>query len=120
MAMTLLLPDPRPFMGLEQLQACLDDRGGVVFLRGLGRVELYAAEVLGADEAVLVGADQSGRRAMVAVERTPVEMFCDEHVVCQGVLDRHDGPVAVETFEYEMGDRRVCLKRRLDDPAVEG
>ncbi len=62
----------------------------------LGGVDLDAAEVLGADVAVLGGTDHSGRRAMVAVERAVVETLCDEHAICQRVLDRHDRPVAVE------------------------
>jgi len=49
-------------------------------------VELDAAEVLGADKAVLVGADQSCRRTMVTVERTAVETVCDEYAVRQGAL----------------------------------
>ena len=99
--MTLLLPDPRPRMGLEQTQ-----RRRYVDTCRFGGVELDAAEVFGADEAVLVGTDQSGRRAMVIVERTPIETLCDEHVLRQGVLDRHDRPVAVETAKDDMGDRR--------------
>jgi hypothetical protein len=81
-------------------------------------VQLDAAEVLGADEAVLAGADQSGGRAVVAVERPPVEMFCDEHVVGKGVLDRNDRPVAVETFKCDTSDVRVWRNRRLDDLAI--
>src|SRR5438093_5019196 len=119
-AMTLLLPDPRPRMGLEQMQPQVDDRRGVVVLARPGRVELDPAEVLGTDEAVLAGADQSGRRAMVTVEWTAIETLCDEHVLRQGVLDRHDRPVAVETAEDDVSDRRVRLKRRLDDHAMEG
>src|SRR2546427_12102113 len=120
MAMTLLLPDPRPRMGLEQMQPQVDDRRGVVVLARLGGVELDAAEVLGTDEPVLVGADQPGRRAMLTVERTAIETLCDEHVLRQGVLDRHERPVAVETAEDDVSDRRVRLKRRLDDHAMEG
>ena len=88
--------------------------------RSARRVELDAAEVLGTDEPVLVGADQPGRRAMVTVERTAIETLCDEHVLRQGVLDRHERPVAVETAEDDVSDRRVRLKRRLDDHAMEG
>jgi hypothetical protein len=49
-------------------------------------VELDAAEVLGADEALLARADQSCWRTMVTVERTAVETVCDEYAVRQGVL----------------------------------
>ena len=84
--MSLLLPDPRPRMGLEQTQPHVDDRRGVIVLARPGAVELDAAEVLGADKAVLVGADQSCRRTMVTVERTAVETVCDEYAVRQGVL----------------------------------
>ncbi len=84
--MTLLPPDPRPRMGLEQTQPHVDDRRGVIVLARPGGVELDAAEVLGADKAVLVGADQSCRRTMVTVERTAVETVCDEYAVRQGVL----------------------------------
>ena len=84
--MTFFLPDPRPRMGLEQTQPHVDDRRGVIVLARLGGVELDAAEVLGADEAVLVGADQSCRRTMVTAERTAVETVCDEYAVRQGVL----------------------------------
>jgi len=54
--MSLLLPDPRPRMGLEQTHPHVDDRRGVIVLARLGGVELDAAdaaEVLGADKAVL-------------------------------------------------------------------
>src|SRR5438093_2495170 len=116
-AMTLLLPDPRPRMGLDQMQPQVDDRRGVVVLAQLGGVELDPAEVLGTDK---VGADQPGRRAMVTVERTAIETVCDEHVLRQGVLDRHDRPVAVETAKDDVSDRRVRWNRRLDDHAIEG
>src|SRR5438093_1391789 len=119
-AMTFLLPHPRPRMGLEQTQLHVDDRRGVVVLARLGGVELDPAEVFGTDKAVLAGADQSGRRAMVTVERMAIETLCDEHVLRQGVLDRHDRPVAVETAEDDMSDRRARWNRRLDDHAIEG
>ncbi len=112
--MTLLLPDPRPRMGLEQThrRRCVD-------ACRFGGVELDAAEVFGADEAVLVGADQSGRRAVVAVERTAIETLCDEHVLREGVLDRHDRAVAVETAEDDMSDRGARSNGRLDERSVE-
>ena len=114
-AMSLLLPDPRPRMGLKQTQ-----RRGYVDTCRFGSVELDAAEVFGADEAVLVGADQSDGRAVVSVERTAIETLCDEYILRQGVLDRHDRAVAVETAKDDMGDRRFWLNRRLDDHAIEG
>jgi len=63
-------------MGIEQTQCrrCVD-------ACRLGGVELDAAEVFGTDKAVLVGADQSSRRAMVAVERAALEALRDEHVL---------------------------------------
>ena len=57
--------------------------------------------------------------AVVTVERTAIEMIRDEHIGCQGVLDRHDRPVAVETAEDDVRDGRVGVKR-LDDRAIEG
>jgi hypothetical protein len=63
---------------------------GAHVLCRLGGTELNAAEVFGTDKAVLVRTDQSGRRAMVAIERTAVEAIGDEYVLRQGVLDRHD------------------------------
>src|SRR5262245_50284376 len=57
-AMSFLSPDVRSWVGLDQLQRCLDGRGGVVSVLGLGGVDLDAAEVLGADEPVLAGAHQ--------------------------------------------------------------
>ena len=115
MAMTLLLPDPRPRMGLEQPQ-----RWRCVDTCRFGGVELDAAEVLRADEAVLVGADQSGGRAMVTVEWKAIETLCDEYILREGVLDRHDRPVAVETAEDDVSDGRFRSNRRLDDHAIEG
>ncbi len=103
--MTLLRPDPRPRMGLEQTQ-----RRRCVDACRLGGVELDAAEVFDTDVAVLVGADQAGRRAMVTVEQTAIEALRDEQVPCQGVLNRHDRPVAVETTKDDMSDRRVWLE----------
>lgn len=64
--MTLLLPYPRPRMGLEQetqRRRCVD-------ACRLGDVELNAAEMLDTHKAILARADQSGRRTMVTVERT--------------------------------------------------
>ena len=100
--MTLFLPDPRPPMGLEQTH-----RRRCVGAGRLGRVELDAAEVFGADKAVLVGADQLGRGAMVAVERAAIELFCDEQVFREGIVDRHDRSVAVQTAKDDMSDRRA-------------
>jgi hypothetical protein len=85
----------------------------------LGGVDLDAAEVLGADVAVLGGADQSGRRSMVAVERAAIETLCDEHAVCQRVLDRDDRSVAVEATKQDVGDHRVGRKCWCDDAAIE-
>lgn len=85
----------------------------------LAGTEFNPAEVLGTDKAVLVRTDQTGRRAMVAIEWTAVEAISDEHAVRQGVLDRHDRPVAVETTKDDMRDRRVRPEQRLDDQAIE-
>ena len=112
--MTLLLPDPRPRVGLEQPQ-----RTRSVDARRLGRVELDTAEVLCADIAVLVRAYQSGRRTVVAVERTTVETVGDQHVLPQRVLERRNRPVAVETAKDEMRDRGAGSNGRLDERAVE-
>jgi len=103
-------------MGLEQetqRRRCVD-------ACRLGGVELDAAEVLDADVAVLVGADHPDRRAVVAVERTAIETVCDQHALRQSVLHRCERTVAVETAEDDMSDRRIRLKRRLDDHPVEG
>lgn len=69
-------------------QACAGERVrvAVVLPRRRG-VNLDAAEVLGAGEAVLAGADQASWRAMVGVERPAVEMLRDEHVGRQGILE---------------------------------
>jgi len=101
-AMPLLVPDPRARMRLEQTQR----RRSVDACR-LGGVKLDSAEVFDADVAVLVGADQSDRCAMVSVEKGAVETLSNEQILRQGVLDRHDRPVAVETAEDQMRDRRV-------------
>ena len=79
--MTLLVPHSRPWVGTDQRDGHSDrpDANTETSFRGGLRVELDAAEVLGADKAVLVGADQSCRRTMVTVERTAVETVCDEY-----------------------------------------
>jgi len=46
---------------------------------------------------------------MVTVEQTAIEALCDEQAPCQGVLNRHDRSVAVETAKDDMSDRRVWL-----------
>ena len=56
MAMTLLLPDPRTGMGCKQAV----HRRRVQVGRFAG-MQLDPAEVLGADEAVLAGADEADR-----------------------------------------------------------
>lgn len=113
--MTFLLPHSRPRVTSEQQRA---ERRRVSVPR-LGRVDLDAAEVLGADVAVLAGADQSGRRSMVAVERVAIEMLGDEHTISQRVLDRDDRPVAVEATEHHVRDGRVGCERWCDDAAIE-
>jgi hypothetical protein len=102
-------------MGLEQTH-----RRRCVGAGRLGGAELDAAEVFGTDKAVLVGADQSGRGAMVAVERAAIEPFCDEQLFREGVVNLYDRSVAVETAKDDMSDRRAWLNRRLDDQAIEG
>jgi len=120
MAMALLFPDSRPRVGPEDVQRhSVLGRCMAIALRRLGGVELYGAEVLGTDEAVLVGADQADGCAMVTVERTAIEMLGHEHVLDQGVRHRHDRPIAVETAEDDVRDPGVRLQR-LDDRAVEG
>ena len=57
---------------------------------------------------------------MVAVERAAVEPLCDEQVFREGVVNRYDRSVAVETAKDDMSDRRAWLNRRLDDHAIEG
>ena len=86
----------------------------------LGGVHLDAAEVLGADVAVLGGADQSGRRAVVAVERAAVEVVGDEHAVGTRVPECDDGPVAVEATKHDVGDHGVGPEGWCDDATVEG
>jgi hypothetical protein len=83
-------------------------------------MELDPREVLGADEAVLARANETDRRAMIAVERPVVEVLGDQHIVVQRVLDRHNRPVAVETRKDYVGDRGGSIEDRLDDLAVEG
>ena len=62
--MTLFLPDPRPRMGLEQSRG---DERPARRLR-FAAVDLDAAEVLGADVAVLSRTDQAHRRAVVGAD----------------------------------------------------
>jgi hypothetical protein len=57
---------------------------------------------------------------MVAVERAAIEPFCDEQVFREGVVNRPDRSVAVETAKDDMSDRRAWWNRRLDDHAIEG
>jgi len=82
-------------METEQPQRQSADPGAAVVLR-LGVMDLDAAEVLGADIAVLAGADQPGWRPVVAVQRATVEVLRDEHVIGERVLDRDDRPPAVQ------------------------
>ena len=112
--MALLVPDSRPRMAPEQPQ----DRGRMFVFR-LGGENLDTAEVLGIHIAVLVGADQPGRRSMVTVERAAVEAVGDEYLVSEGVLDRDGRPVAVEAEEHDMADRRRGRKRRFDVRAIQ-
>jgi len=119
-AMTLLFPNPCPRMRPEQAQRHpVLGRCVAVALRRFGGVELDGTEVFGADEAVLVGTHESGGCAMVTVERAAIEMIGNEHVVCQGVFDRHDRAVAVETDKDDVCDGRARLKG-LDHGAIEG
>jgi len=66
----------------------------------------------------LLGADQPGRRPVVAVERAAVEVLGDEHGISQDVVDRHDRPPAVEPAAHDMGDGRPWRECRLDEGAV--
>src|SRR5437016_3310949 len=118
-----LAPDSRPGMTPKQRRTerhPSDRRCGTEILYRIGGMEFDAAQMFGADEAVLVRAHQTGRRAVVAIERRTVETFGDEHVVSQRVLDRHDRPVPVKTAEGKMSDGRVGPKGSLDDQPIEG
>lgn len=112
--MTLLLPDPRPWVFLEQ-PVCK----GLVSNRRLGGKELNLAQMLGADVAVLVRADETDRRTVVAVEWPIVEVLRDQYVIVECILDHHDRGVVVEALEDEAGDDDVSGEGRLDDLAVE-
>jgi len=41
---------------------------------------------------------------MVTVERAAVEALGNQHIISQGVADRHDRPPAVEAAEHDVGD----------------
>jgi hypothetical protein len=66
---------------------------------GFDGVQLDTAKVLHADIAVLIGADESNRRAVVTVEPTSVEMLGEQQIASQGVFDRDYRSEAVETAE---------------------
>src|SRR5207253_2941092 len=77
---------------------------------GLSRVELDGVQVLGALVAVLTRAHQTHRTAMVAAERHPIEVVCDDDVIIEGILESEHGPEAVDAGEEHMahpgpGDR---------------
>jgi len=112
--MTLLLPDPRPRVAPEQ-QA----KGGGTGVPRLGGADLDAAEVLGADVAVLGGTEQANRRPVVAVEGATAEAIGEEHAIGQRILDGDDRPVPVEATEHDVGDHRALRKDRCDDAVVE-
>src|SRR5688500_9436157 len=104
--MTLLLPDACSPMGLDQLQAELREGIGVVARPWVAPVELDPAEVLDADEPVLIGADQASRGTVVTVEGSAVEVFGDEHAFGEDVVDLHDRPIAVEALDHQMRNGR--------------
>ena len=110
--MPFLSPDVRPSVRLDHLQRRLDGRRGVVSLLGLGGVDLDLAEMLGAHEPVLAGAHQAYRRAVGAVEGSPIEMISEDDIVAEDVFEQHDRPVAIEALEHRVGGSRACRKRR--------
>ncbi len=83
-------------------------------------MDLDPGQVLGAHEPVLLGADEPHRRAVVAVERLPLEMLGDQDVVAKGVLARDYGAITIESAEDEVGHRRLRRQSRLDHGAIEG
>ena len=69
--MALFELDPRPRMGPDRLQCALDCLRGVVEAGGLRPVQLDPAQVLGADEPVLVRTDEPHWGAESAVSTRP-------------------------------------------------
>ncbi len=116
--MPFFSPNVRPSVRFDHLQRRLDRRSGVVSLRGFGGVDLDPAEVLGADESVLVGAHEPDRRAVGTVEGAPVEVVSEDDTVPQDVFEQHDRPVAVEALEDGVGGDRAHRERRLDDETM--
>ena len=105
--MALLAPDPRPAVGPDGAQGALDAPPRVVQVDRLGRVQLDPTQVLGADEAVLVRTHEPRRRTVLGSQGLTVEPVGDQHAVGQGVLDRDDGAVAVQTDEDE--EAHACV-----------
>ena len=68
--MSLLLPDPRPRMGLDQ-------RGAAERLRGRGGADFDQAEMLGADESYCPGLTSRGG-TVVGAQRSAVEALGDQ------------------------------------------
>jgi len=111
--MTLLVPHPRPSMRLDDLQPGIGADRGVVSHSGLGGVDLDAAKVLGAHEAVLIGAHQPQRCTVVSVEMPAVEMLGEDDVITQGVFEQNDRSVAIEALEDQVADQRSVWKSGL-------
>ena len=70
--------------------------------RRSARVKLDGAQMLGAEVAVLPGADQAQRRAVREAQRLAVETVGEQDILLQGVFDGHDPPVTVEAAEHDV------------------
>ena len=106
-------------MGPDRPQCPLDALRRVVETGGLCSVQLDPAQVLGADEPVLVRTDEPYWGTVIRGERPPVEGVDEEHVVGERVLQRDDRAIAVEPDEDDVPDARARRKRRLDDEPVD-
>jgi hypothetical protein len=108
-----------PNQGIAEFEGTDANDGGIHLGRPL-RVELDAAEVLGAHEPVLKWADQPDRRPVIGFEPFSVQAIGQEDVVGSGVPDLHHGSVSVETAKDQMSDSRGWRQGRLDESPVEG
>jgi hypothetical protein len=74
----------------------------VTVRRRLAGVQLDSAQMLGALVAILLGAEQANRRAVITIQRGSTELVGQQHVIAERVGEREGRAVAIRPFKEDM------------------
>ena len=71
--------------------------------------QLDAAQVLGAFVSILLRADKTDKRAMIALQSCFTELIRQHHVILERIVQRKGGAIAIRSLEEDMAHTRFGL-----------